>query len=571
MRRFLPSSRPKRPARSEPESEGETESLLPHSRQDSPSTTLTTPGQSSSSSPFSSVPSSGSFPHHQAGQASLTAAATTTVMHGRRLGRIRAYWLGSVVCIGGFLFGYDSGIVGGVLTLKSFERDYGYTAADATRTNSLAVGLQQLGAFVACFIAWPMTNRLGRRKSLMISSLVFCIGAVIQTVNTHSLAAFYVARVIAGLGLGTATVVVPMFSSEMTPASIRGQVGSFFQLFYTFGIFVSYWIDYGVALGPSNSRQWQIPIGLQLVPGALLGLGMLTLKESTRWLTRKGRHEEALESLKWIRADDSQAVMDEMDDIRRGVETEARATEGFRYRELVQGDNFKRVSAAFAIFAAQQATGATAFAYFGPQYFKLLVGSGNKDLLLTAIFGAVKVAACGVFVLFVSERVGRRKVLIGGAAFMAACQITTAAVDKAIPPPEEGDVTSSGIATVALIYLFVIAYNFSWGPMPWPYVSEIFSARIREPGVAIGVGSQWLFNFVFSLTTPYMMTNLGWGTFLLWGVFDVIIAILAFFFLKETKGLSLEAIAETQFRKGNSRDDVVHTKHVDGEHDETAP
>lgn len=155
-------------------------------------------------------------------------------MHGRRLGRIRAYWLGSVVCIGGFLFGYDSGIVGGVLTLKSFERDYGYTAADATRTNSLAVGLQQLGAFVACFIAWPMTNRLGRRKSLMISSLVFCIGAVIQTVNTHSLAAFYVARVIAGLGLGTATVVVPMFSSEMTPASIRGQVGSFFQLFYTF-------------------------------------------------------------------------------------------------------------------------------------------------------------------------------------------------------------------------------------------------------------------------------------------------------------------------------------------------
>lgn len=155
-------------------------------------------------------------------------------MHGTPLGRIRAYWLGSVVCIGGFLFGYDSGIVGGVLTLKSFERDYGYTSADATRTNSLAVGLQQLGAFVACFIAWPITNYLGRRKSLMISSLVFCIGAIIQTINTHSLAAFYVARVIAGFGLGTATVVVPMFSSEMTPASIRGQVGSFFQLFYTF-------------------------------------------------------------------------------------------------------------------------------------------------------------------------------------------------------------------------------------------------------------------------------------------------------------------------------------------------
>lgn len=235
---------------------------------------------------------------------------------------------------------------------------------------------------------------------------------------------------------------------------------------------MSYWVDYGVALGEDSSRQWQIPIGLQLVPGALLGLGMLTLKESTRWLTRKGRHEEALESLRWVRADASQAVIDEMEDIRLGVEMEAQATEGFELRELLQPDNFKRVFAAFAIFLAQQSTGATALAYFGPQYFKLLVGPGKKDLLLTAIFGAVKVVACGVFVLFVAERVGRRNVLIAGAACMSVCQIATAAVDKAIPPPAQGNITSSGIGMVALIYLFVIAYNFSWGPLPWPYISE---------------------------------------------------------------------------------------------------
>lgn len=208
------------------------------------------------------------------------------------------------------------------------------------------------------------------------------------------------------------------------------------------------------------------------MPGALLGLGMLTLKESTRWLTKKGRHQEALESLQWIRADTSQAVLDEMQDIRLGVEMEARATEGFRPQELLQRDNARRVLAAFAIFLAQQATGATAFAYFGPQYFKLLVGPGTRNLLLTAIFGAVKVVACGIFVLFVSERVGRRNVLIAGAVFMAACQITTAAVDKLVPPPAEGQISSAGIAMVALIYLFVVAYNFSWGPMPWPYVSE---------------------------------------------------------------------------------------------------
>jgi Na+/melibiose symporter-like transporter len=135
------------------------------------------------------------------------------------------------------------------------------------------------------------------------------------------------------------------------------------------------------------------------------------------------------------------------------------------YIELFERDNFKRLATASIVFIAQQATGATAFAYFGPSYFKLLVGGGSKDLLLTAIFGAVKVVACGFFVLFLFDRIGRRKVLIGGAAFMAACQITTAAVVKNRPAPGEGKVTSSGIATVALIYLFVIAYNLSWGPL----------------------------------------------------------------------------------------------------------
>ncbi|KAM3068313.1 hypothetical protein ACMFMG_009453 [Clarireedia jacksonii] len=309
---------------------------------------------------------------------------------------------------------------------------------------------------------------------------------------------------------------------------------------------------------PSVTRQWQIPIGLQIIPAGLLALGTFTLKESTRWLTKKGRHEEAWESLKWIRADESQVTVEEMEEIRVGVELEERATEGFQIKELAERDNFKRVFTAFAVFTAQQATGATAFAYYGPQYFKLLVGGGSKDLLLTAIFGAIKVVACGCFVLFLSNRVGRRGVLIGGAVFMSACQIVTAIVVKELPASKSKGVTSSGVATVALIYLFVIAYNLSWGPLPWPYVSEIFPTRIREPGIAIGVSTQWLFNFVFSLTTSYMIANLGWGTFLLWGVFDAVIAVVAFFFLNETNGLSLEEIAHNDYGRASSyKEDAI--------------
>jgi len=464
-----------------------------------------------------------------------------------RLGMMRAYWLGVVVCIGGFLFGYDSGIIGGVLTMASFESDYRYGKHQANHVSSLAVSLQQLGAFVACFAIWPITHRFGRKWAIAGCSLVFCIGAAIQTGKTHSTAAFYVGRVIAGLGLGGSSVVVPMFSSEMTPKQIRGQIGSFYQLMYTLGIFTSYWIDWGVAkdLSKTDSRMWQIPVGLQLLWAGLLGLGMFTLKESVRWLTNKGRHDEAWASLKWIRADDGPSTQLEMEEIRRGVEMEAHAREGFKIQEMFQGSNLRRTLTASAVFTAQQATGATAFAYYGPQYFKLLVGNkGNSDLLLTAIFGAIKVAACGLFVLFVADNVGRRYILTGGALFMACCQISAAAVLKTHPAPADANVTSAGIATIALIYLFVIAYNFSWGPLPWPYVSELFSARTREPGIAVGVSSQWLFNFVFSLTTPYMIKNLGWGTFLLWGLFDCCIAAFAWFVLTETQGKSLEEISK---------------------------
>ncbi|KAH6970896.1 hypothetical protein BKA56DRAFT_678048 [Ilyonectria sp. MPI-CAGE-AT-0026] len=300
--------------------------------------------------------------------------------NGTSRGLIRAYWLGSVVCMGAFLFGYDSGIVGGVLTLAFFQRDFGYGKQDQTRTSALSVGLQQLGAFWGAFWFGPLLNSMG--------------------------------------------------------------------------IFTSYWIDYGASfMKDEPTSQWQAPIGLQLVPAALLGGGVLTLKESARWLTGKGQHQETFDGLSWIRGDASQSAIDEMNEIRLGVGPEAEETKGFEFKELLRGDYFRRVFAAFCIMAAQQATGATAFAYFGPQYFTLLVGAGRRALMLTTIFGTVKVSA-------------------SWSAAMAVCQIATAVVVRARPAPDDGAVTSSGIMTVALIYIFVIIYNISWGPMLWPYMSE---------------------------------------------------------------------------------------------------
>ncbi|KAL9059247.1 MAG: hypothetical protein Q9162_001284 [Coniocarpon cinnabarinum] len=511
---------------------------------------------------------------------SYRSRASTTEMKGTLLGAVRAYWLGTVVCMAGFLFGYDSGIIGGVLTFKSFDNDYNIAPTtqktplksgqtSANRAQSLSVSLQCLGAFVACFFIWPINRRIGRKPSLILSSLVFCVGVIIQTVSTHSLAAFYVARVIAGIGLGAATVVVPMYSSEMTPRELRGQIGCFFQLFYTLGIFTSYWVDYGVSknLKP-NARQWQIPVGLQLLPAGLLGLGMFTLPESLRWYVAKGDYDKAWKSLCWVRASSGPEVEAEWDELKAGIALELRAMQGLTLGELLTGKPLKLMVGAFLVFMAQQATGATAFAYYSTQYFKAMVGgSGQQSLLLSGIFGAVKVVACGFFVFVLSERVGRRKPLIFGAMGMAITMIIAAAVVKTHPPPNQNhpQVTSSGIATVAMIYLFVIVYNMSWGALPWPYVSEIFPTRLREPGVGVGVASQWLWAFVFTEATPYMISSMKYGTFLFWGFANVIIAAGAYFLVKETGSKSLEEInAEVLGKRGELERDVQGTESGSG-------
>lgn len=281
----------------------------------------------------------------------------------------------------------------------------------------------------------------------------------------------------------------------------------------------------------------------------------MTLPESTRWLTQKRQHESAWESLKWIRASDGEDARLEMDEIREGVELEEHAKQGFQLSEMFRAPNVDRTITAAAVFTAQQATGATAFAYFGPQYFQLLVGkSGNTSLLLTAIFGAVKVVSCTLFIIFIADRIGRRFILTSGALMMAACQLTTALLVSTHPisaasstddssSSTSASLTPSALGTISLIYLFVAAYNFSWGPLPWPYVSEIFPMRTRKFGIALGVACQWFGNFLFSFATPYMIETLGWGTFVVWGVLDLGIAAYAWRALDETRGRSLEDIA----------------------------
>ncbi|PVI05726.1 general substrate transporter [Periconia macrospinosa] len=459
----------------------------------------------------------------------------------KTLGTFRAFYFVALCCVGSFLFAYDTGIVGGILTFPSFQRDFRYGNAQRASVGSNSTSLLQAGAFFSCFFIWPFTARFGRRWSLILASAIFNVGAVVQTLNTHSLAAFYVARLISGIGVGMATVVVPMYSAEMAPKTIRGMLGSMFQFFFTIGVMTSYWVDYASALhiDDNDSTQWQLPVGLQLVPGTILGLGMLLTKESTRWLAKKDRREDALQSLVWIRGGDSPEVREEFAEIIRSIDEENSIRDGVTWRDMLQPVNRYRIILIIALQIGVQLTGNTSMAYYAPQIFSL-VGAGQDKLLLTGFFGFVKVIACLFFLLFLVERIGRRGSLLAGAALMGTYMLIVAILTVVFPPDPDAGLTSASIASLTMIYLEAMSYNISWGPVPWVYMGEILTGRTREAGTAIGTSTQWLFNFVFSQVTPHAVENLGWKTFLMFSIFNWSFLVFVWIFIIETKGKSLE-------------------------------
>jgi hypothetical protein len=159
----------------------------------------------------------------------------------------------------------------------------------------------------------------------------------------------------------------------------------------------------------------------------------------------------------------------------------------------------------------------------------------------------VKVIACLFFLLFLVERIGRRGSLMAGAGLMGTYMLIVAILTVTFPPNPNAGLTPPSIASLTMIYLEAMSYNISWGPVPWVYMGEIFPGRIREAGIAIGTSTQWLFNFVFSQVTPHAVKNLGWKTFLMFAIFNWALVVFVWFFIKETKGRSLEQMEERKF------------------------
>jgi len=283
-------------------------------------------------------------------------------------------------------------------------------------------------------------------------------------------------------------------------------------------------------------------MGFQIAPVGVMFILLFFCRESPRWLARHGQEEQSLTNLAWFRklAIDDPRVGDEFTEILATVKEEREGRGAIR--ECLKRGHWIRFVIAFTMFTLQQWSGQNSIGYYAPQVFRSIgIGSTNATLFASGIYGLVKVIATTVFLFVGIEQFGRKKSLIVGALLMGIFFFILGALFKTRPPDlSSPHVSSASIAMAVMIYLYVIPYCFSWGPIPWVYCSEIFSNSLRSYGVAWAAATQWLWNFVVSYVTPLLEDHLPNGGVFFFFASVNIVSCLYSVFLPETRGLSLE-------------------------------
>lgn len=467
----------------------------------------------------------------------------------------RAFAMAGSACFGGMLFGFDIGTIGGVLELKEFRAKYGIAGLSKTGQADLNANIAstlQAGCFIGCFLYAWMADRFGRKTALQIAGLVTIIGCVFQAAALGHLAVMYIGRFIAGVGVGGASMVVPLYITENAPRAIRGGLTGLYQLFIATGTCLAFWVNYGSLLHLSGGdRVYIVPLILQALPAVLL-IGCMALnKESPRYLAKQDRWEEASAVLARMRnlPVSHEYVQSEIKDIADQLEHERMLIAGATTKDLLKEmftipGNRKRALISIGLMICQQMTGTNAINYYAPQIFKALGLAGNElKLFATGIYGVVKMVGCLCFLIFAADSLGRRRSLLWTSIAQGASMFYIGIYMRVDPPVEGEPVPGAGYFALVCVFLFACFFQFGWGPVCWIYVSEIPAARLRSLNVAIAAATQWLFNFVVARATPNMMATMGkggYGTFLTYGTFCFSMFFFVWFLVPETKGLSLE-------------------------------
>ena len=430
--------------------------------------------------------------------------------------------IAATAALGGLLFGYDTGVISGALL---FLRE-------AFHLSNLMLGvvtsLALAGAAVGAGFAGPLSDHFGRRPILIVTACIFVVGGLVSAF-APVLAVLLIGRLLVGLGIGGASMLTPLYLAEIAPARERGALVSFSQLAVTVGILVAYLVGYAFAA----SGAWRWMLGLGSVPGVILGVGMVFLPETPRWLAGHGRIDKARIAMQRLRAV-GKDIEPEMRQLQADLKPVAKVLPTSRLGHRVARLPLI-VGIGLAIF--QQVTGVNTVIYFAPVIFQASgLSSASAAVLATAGIGVVNVVMTMVAIWLV-DRLGRRPLLLGGLAGMgiSLCLLATAFL--------LGKGSYLGIMTAGSLALYVGCFAVGLGPVFWLLVSEIFPLAIRARGMSAATIANWTANLVVALTFLNLTDLLGRsGVFFLYAALTFCALGFAFVLVPETKGLSLEAI-----------------------------
>jgi len=442
--------------------------------------------------------------------------------------------VGVVIMLAGVLFGYDQGVISGAL--DGIKQEFHVS----TFLLEVITSWVTLGAMAGALVAGGMADRLGRRTTILLASVLFTAGALIEALAPGSYV-LVLGRLVVGFGVGVASVAAPLYAAEMAPARLRGRFVSLYQLAITVGIFIAYLVDYVL----SHGSGWRAMLGVSAVPAVLLVLAVWPLPDSPRWYMSAGRRADADSALRRVRGTDEVAA--DLDIIQATIDEEAKHAAGWRTvfapawrRPLVIG---------VALAVLQQLTGINAIIYYANQIFAAagFTSPDSQSLATLWAVGAVNVVATFVAVAWV-DRFGRKPLLFIGTTGMGISLVVVGAMflrlAKVTPgSTAHGATTGEGLVTLVALVVFIASFAFSLGPIVWTIINEIFPSHVRGKAVAVATAANWFAAWLvaqFFLTLVDLISSTG--VFWLFAAFCAVTYWFVRRYVPETKGKSLEEI-----------------------------
>ncbi|MCL1667269.1 sugar porter family MFS transporter [Elizabethkingia ursingii] len=429
-----------------------------------------------------------------------------------------------VASVGGLLFGYDTAVISGAI---GFMRSF-YQLSDIMTGWVASCAL--LGCIAGAMYSGKLSDRAGRKKVLMLSAVLFTISSI-GTAIAPTLWSFVLFRIIGGMGIGIASMLSPMYISEMAPASVRGRLISVFQLGIVTGILVIYFVNAYIASIHNEawniSTGWRWMFGSGIIPSVIFILLLLTVPESPRWLASQKKQAEALAILSRINGDT--AAQQELDSINQSLKEEA----PFSLASL-KGSKLKKALITGILLAVfSQFTGINAIMYYAPEIFKSTGTGTDSAFIQTILVGIINVVFTLVAIKYVDSW-GRKKLLLSGISGMTVCLFI---VGLAFYTQQQG------YLVLIAILGYIAFFAMSLGPLTFVVIAEIFPTKSRATAMSIATFFLWLAVFLVSQTFPILIGSIG-SAYTFW--LYTVISVLAFLFIRknipETKGKTLEEI-----------------------------